>query len=90
MALNPYVPLIVTEGLRKADAAVSVGVCCLGLLGVWNWRGRNEVGGATALVDWERIALKGRSVYLAFDLTSFILSAFASVTMSKMLSRPFG
>ena len=60
-------PLIITEGSKKADAAVSRGLCCISLLGVWNWRGRNESGGSTALADWENIALKGRKVYICFD-----------------------
>lgn len=64
---NPSVPLIITEGVRKVDAAVSHGACCVALLGVWNWRGTNEQGGKTALPDWESIALNGRRVYIAFD-----------------------
>lgn len=68
---NPAVPLLITEGARKADAAVSVGLCCIALLGVWNFRGENEDGGLTALADWELIALKskagGREVYIIFD-----------------------
>jgi putative DNA primase/helicase len=65
---DPKVPLWVTEGARKADAAVSRGLCCLDLVGgVWGWRGSNEEGGKTALADWEAVALNGRTVYLAFD-----------------------
>ncbi len=64
---DPARPLVVTEGARKADAAVTAGMCCLAVLGVWNWRGRNEHGGVTALPDWEAVALKRRTVYLAFD-----------------------
>ncbi|HZO66333.1 MAG TPA: DUF3854 domain-containing protein [Kribbellaceae bacterium] len=64
---DPAVPLWVTEGVRKADAAVSAGLCCLGLLGVWNWRGTNDTGGATVLAFWESVALKGRKVFLCFD-----------------------
>lgn len=64
---DPAVPLFITEGIRKADSAVSLDLCCLGLLGVWNWRGTNDAGGKTALPDWESIALDGRRVYLAFD-----------------------
>jgi len=61
-------PLFVTEGCRKADAAVSAGLCCVALLGVWNWRGTNAQGGRTALADWETVDLKnGREVYVAFD-----------------------
>ncbi len=61
------VPLFLTEGIPKADAAVSVGLCCLALLGVWNWRGSNDAGGTTALADWESIPLNGRSVFIVFD-----------------------
>jgi hypothetical protein len=64
---NPAVPLFITEGVRKADAAVSAGLCCIALLGVWNWRGTNEFGGKTALPDWEHIALNGRRIYIVFD-----------------------
>ncbi|HEX7312315.1 MAG TPA: DUF3854 domain-containing protein [Pyrinomonadaceae bacterium] len=64
---NPSLPLFITEGARKADAAVSRGLCCVALLGVWNFRGRNEHGGLTALADWEYVALKGRKAYICFD-----------------------
>lgn len=64
---DPAIPLWITEGIPKADAAISVGLCCIALLGVWNWRGTNGMGGSTALGDWEAIALKGRQVYVAFD-----------------------
>ncbi len=64
---DPERPLLITEGIRKADAAVSLGLCCIALLGVWSWRGTNDVGGKVALPDWERIALNDRRVYIAFD-----------------------
>jgi len=64
---DPSGPLVVTEGVRKADASLSHGVDAIALLGVWNWRGTNGAGGKAALPDWEHIALDGRDVYLAFD-----------------------
>jgi hypothetical protein len=64
---DPSIPLLITEGVRKADAAVSIGLCCVALLGVWNWRGTNEAGGRVALADWESVALHGRSVIIGFD-----------------------
>ncbi|HXM55234.1 MAG TPA: DUF3854 domain-containing protein, partial [Candidatus Dormibacteraeota bacterium] len=64
---NPSLPLIVTEGARKADSAASVGLCCIAVAGVWNWRGSNDAGGTVALADWEHIALNDRTVLLAFD-----------------------
>jgi len=59
---NRNVPLLVTEGSRKADAAVSKGLCCVALLGVWNWRDADGL-----LPDWEYIGLKERRVYVVFD-----------------------
>ena len=50
---DPLVPLIVTEGARKADAAASAGLAAIALLGVWIFRGKNSRGGKTALPDWE-------------------------------------
>jgi hypothetical protein len=63
---DPTVPLFITEGIPKADAAISIGLSCGALLGVWNWRGSNQAGGKTALPDWEHVALN-RTVYIAFD-----------------------
>ena len=64
---DPSVPLLVTEGTRKADSAVSHGIACVALPGVWGWRGSNGKGGKTAVADWHDIALNGRRVVLAFD-----------------------
>jgi hypothetical protein len=64
---DPAVPLWVTEGIKKGDALVSKGQCAIALLGVWNWRGTNGLGGKTALGDWDSIALNGRKVYIVFD-----------------------
>ena len=64
---DPSIPLFITEGIKKADAAISQNLCCIALLGVWNFRGTNEFGGKTALPDWEGIALKDRQVYIVFD-----------------------
>jgi hypothetical protein len=60
-------PLVITEGILKADAAVSHGLCCVGLLGVYGFRGKNAYGGLTALADWQNINIRGRDIYLAFD-----------------------
>lgn len=64
---TPTVPLWITEGAKKADAAVTRGAACVAILGVWNWRGTNDQGGKTVLADLEAIALNGRDVMLAFD-----------------------
>ena len=64
---DPALPLVITEGPLKADAAASVGLACVDLLGVWSWRGRNESDGLVAIPDWEYVALNGRQTVIAFD-----------------------
>ncbi len=61
------VPLLFTEGIRKGDSAASKGLCCVSLLGVWNWRHTNDSGGKTAIPEFELLALNGRTVYICFD-----------------------
>jgi len=50
-------PLIVTEGVKKADSAASRGLACVALLGVNSWD----------LPDWDGIVLSHRKVYIIFD-----------------------
>jgi Domain of unknown function (DUF3854) len=66
---DPSVPLWFTEGARKVDAAVSVGIACVGISGVYGWRATDpETKGKIALGDFEQVALNdGREVVIAFD-----------------------
>ncbi len=64
---DPTVPLWVTEGGKKADCAAQYGLVCVALVGVWNFRSKNERGGVTALADWNDIALNGRDVIISYD-----------------------
>src|SRR5262245_9352029 len=50
-------PLWVTEGIRKADALATAGLCAIGLLGV----------DCFICPDWDRVALDERRVYICFD-----------------------
>jgi P4 family phage/plasmid primase-like protien len=59
---NPVAGLIITEGVKKADALASRGIPVVALTGVWNWR--NKEG---TLGDWEDIPLVGRHVSVCFD-----------------------
>ena len=65
--MDVRVPLLITEGVKKADAAISHGGCCLALLGVWNWRGRDAHGGKRLLADFDRIPLNDREVFVIYD-----------------------
>ena len=64
---DPRGPLYFTEGQKKADALASHGACAVALLGVWNFKGANDLGGVTLLADFDYIALKGRDVWIVFD-----------------------
>ena len=67
---DPQVPIVFTEGAKKADALASAygrAVVPINLNGVWGWRSRNASGGTTALADFELIAWGGRTVWIAAD-----------------------
>jgi hypothetical protein len=64
---DPKIPLWITEGIKKGDALASIGYCAVALLGVWNFKGRNSLGGIAFLADWDFIALNNRNVRIVFD-----------------------
>lgn len=65
---DPTTPMIVTEGVKKGDSAVSYGApFVVALLGVWNWLGTNDDGGKVTLAEFDQIALNGREVRIVFD-----------------------
>lgn len=69
---DPARPLAIVEGIKKADALVSRGLCAVALIGgCWGFRGRprnaRRDDPATHLADWRRIPLRGRRVYLVTD-----------------------
>lgn len=64
---DPSIDLWITEGQKKADSLADHGLCAADLLGVWNFKGRNEFGGITLLTDLDHIALNGRTVNIPYD-----------------------
>jgi DNA-binding MarR family transcriptional regulator len=58
-----------TEGTKKADALDSLGksIIPVSLNGVWGWRTKNADGISKPIADFDRIAWKGRRVWLCFD-----------------------
>ncbi|MDP9364969.1 MAG: phage/plasmid primase, P4 family, partial [Chloroflexota bacterium] len=64
---DPSVPLLIGEGVRKGDAALSAGFHCLNLTGVYGFRGTNAKGGKCTLADFDDIALDGRTLRVVFD-----------------------
>ena len=70
---NPEVPLIITEGAKKAAALLSLGYAAVALPGVFNGyrQPKDEFGRNTALAklipQLQVFATPGRTVYFAFD-----------------------
>ena len=70
---NPEVPLIVTEGAKKAAALLSLGYAAIALPGVFNGyrQPKDEFGRKTGLAklipQLQVFATPGRKVYFAFD-----------------------
>jgi uncharacterized protein DUF3854 len=64
---DPHIPLWLTEGQKKADSLASRDAVALCLLGVWNFKGKNPLGGTTLLADFDYVAWNGREVRLVFD-----------------------
>lgn len=57
--LNNTDPLFITPTIQKADAAVSHGLTCIGLLGAYAWKNQDEF--------WRSIPLSRRTIYIVFD-----------------------
>ena len=64
---NPAIDLWLTEGLKKGDVLAQNDLCTVVLLGVWNFKSKNEFGGNVLLADFDYIALNGRIVNIVFD-----------------------
>ena len=67
-ASDPDVDLWITEGNKKADAAVSLGLCCLALSGVDNWVHRPKKSEKSQpCPEWDDVALRDRRVFIVYD-----------------------
>lgn len=64
---DPGPPVFITESPLKADAGASAGLVCIGMFGVWGWRGTNSKAGTVLLPDWDKVAVNGREVFLVPD-----------------------
>ena len=62
---DPSVPIVITEGAKKAAACISAGFPCIALSGVYNWA---APGGISPLHGYiQDFLIAGRKVYLCFD-----------------------
>jgi hypothetical protein len=67
MLSDPKIPIWITEGIPKGDSLASRGACAVSLLGVWNFKGKNEFDGVAILTDLDSIAWNGRDARIVFD-----------------------
>jgi hypothetical protein len=61
------IPIILTEGAKKAGALLSAGFAAIALPGIWGAVRRGEDGKHTLIPQLEKFAQKGREIYFAFD-----------------------
>lgn len=62
---EPNIPLLVTEGEKKAAIATKSGMPCLGLGGVWSFRSAKR--GVVLLPELEEVRWEGRLVAIVYD-----------------------
>jgi hypothetical protein len=82
-------PLLITEGSKKADSAISRGLLGIALQGVTGWRGRDDGDAVAELPDWEAIPLKTadgkpRVVYVCFD-SDFVQKREVRVALKRLV-----
>jgi len=67
-AAEPRLPLVVTEGVKKAAALLSAGVPATALPGIWNGCPKDSHTGRPALLpELAAVPLKGRACWVLFD-----------------------
>ena len=64
---NTTEPIYITEGEFKVLAAWQAGLLCVGLIGVWGWRGKAMDNQSQPLPDLDLIPWQGRIVTIVFD-----------------------
>jgi ribonuclease HI len=62
VAAEPRLPLLITEGAKKAGALLSAGLPAVALPGIWNGAPRGEL-----LPDLAAVPLQGRACWVLFD-----------------------
>jgi len=63
-----HIPLIITEGEKKALAAVQAGLSCVGLSGIYCWKGKSkETDNSNPISDLDLINFKHREIFIIFD-----------------------
>jgi len=66
-AQTPELPLVITEGAKKAAALLSIGIPAVGMAGIWNGCPKGADGKPALLADLAGVPLVGRRVMVVFD-----------------------
>jgi hypothetical protein len=69
-AQTPALPLVVTEGAKKAAALLSIGVPAVALPGIWNGAPKGADGRPELLADLAAVPCDGRLAMVLFDHSS--------------------
>lgn len=67
VAVDPTIPVVITEGEKKAAAGCRVGLIVAGIAGVWCWRMKLEHGERLVLPELDLWVWKGRRVEIVPD-----------------------
>ncbi|MBT9168959.1 MAG: hypothetical protein DDT19_02311 [Syntrophomonadaceae bacterium] len=60
---DPFIPLYIAEGEKKALKACQEGLYCIAVSGLWNWsNGKKEL-----ISEFDQIAFEGRTIYIVPD-----------------------
>ncbi len=64
---NEGIPIVLTEGAKKAGALLSAGYAAIALPGIWGAIRKGENGKHALIPQLEAFAQKGKEIYFAFD-----------------------
>jgi len=65
---NSNIPIIITEGAKKAAALLSIGYVAIALPGIWNGRRVDLISKTASLIpDLQPFVIDGRKFYFSFD-----------------------
>lgn len=67
VAADPTIPVVITEGEKKAAAGCQEGLTVAGIAGVWCWRMKQEDGERLVLPELDLLVWKGRLVEIVPD-----------------------
>lgn len=86
IAMNPTIPIVITEGEKKAAKACKEGIPTIGLGGVWSFRSKKNC--ELLIDDFNQVNLKSREIFIIYDsdLTNNENVRLAQIALAKELT----